>query len=228
MFDLNQAIKQWRQAMNAQPGIDLADLDELEDHLREEVSELQAKGLQEEEAFLVGSRRLGKPEDLSSEFAIADPASRRNFRLRWMVLGALALMFLWLATEVLTNFGTGTMHMMFGGHPMAGVLGAGLTSGLMRILLLLAGVVLIWKLLATDGSSRRLRTMGGGSIILVAFLLAFLALVSRTGSRVFMAHATTHDNFILYSTAQAWVNLLVMFLLPALLLLGLWRLVRNQ
>ena len=67
------------------------DLDELEDHLREEIGVLEAAGLSTEEAYLVACRRLGKPEDLSGEFAIADPERRRSFRLSWMIIGALAL-----------------------------------------------------------------------------------------------------------------------------------------
>ena len=109
MFDLNEAIVQWRGALKAQPNVQSSDLDELEDHLREEISNLSGSGLTEEEIFLVSSRRLGKPEDLNGEFAIADPTTRRNFRLRWMVTGALALIFLWLASDALTNFGAGAL-----------------------------------------------------------------------------------------------------------------------
>lgn len=76
MFDLNKAIAGWRQDLNAQRTMHAADLDELEDHLREEIGGLMAGGLSEEEAFQVARMRLGSPGELGGEFAMADPAGR--------------------------------------------------------------------------------------------------------------------------------------------------------
>ena len=56
MFDLTEALRRWRARMAAQPGIGAGDLDELEDHLRESMTELRDRGLSEEDpARVVGS-----------------------------------------------------------------------------------------------------------------------------------------------------------------------------
>lgn len=228
MFDLNEAIVQWRAALKAQPNFRGSDLDELEDHLREEILALKGSGLTEEEIFLVSSRRLGKPEDLNGEFAIADPATRRNFRLRWMVTGALALIFLWLATDVLTNFGAGAMSWIPGPNPS--LASPGRLGGLIGVIKLLSvgmGALLIWRWMATDHSSRRLRSLSGGAVVAVSILLAFLVLATRMGSKIFLVRDIPQEGLLNLSMASAWINLFLMFLLPAILLIGLWRLVRS-
>ena len=202
MFDLNTAIKHWRRAMGDQPNFRDSDLDELEDHLREGLDVLKAGGLSEEEAFLISSRRLGKPEDLSGEFAIADPERRRSFRLSWMITGALALAFLWLAANVLTNFGGLAMSRFPSGNIFTsdpnGLVWMG---GLIRFAVLVLGGILVWRILATDRTSRRLKRINGGTVIGISLLLALLALI--TGARS------------------------IMLLLPIILLVGLWRLVKS-
>ena len=45
------------------------DVDELEDHLRHQIAELNAAGLAADEAFLVAVKRMGDLDDLSREFA---------------------------------------------------------------------------------------------------------------------------------------------------------------
>lgn len=45
-----------------------SDIDELEDHLREEIASLMQNSLSEEEAFLIAVRRIGNPPSLSNEF----------------------------------------------------------------------------------------------------------------------------------------------------------------
>nr|MEE4266612.1 permease prefix domain 1-containing protein [Candidatus Krumholzibacteria bacterium] len=227
MFDLNRAIQQWRTALGAQGGLTANDQEELEDHLREAVAELQATGLNEEEAFLVASRRLGKPEDLGPEFAIADPEGRRRFRLRWMVIGALALVFLWLASGFLIGLTAGTMNWVVGGQSIFPLVSSGLMIGVSRLVLLLVGVVLIWKLLASDLSSRKLSAMGVGSMILALLILAFLVLVTRMGAGFVMARSFSQEGMMHWYVVNGWVSLILQILLPGVLLVGLWRLVRS-
>lgn len=227
MFNLNEAILSWRQTLADHPGFRAGDLDELEDHLRAEIAELQAHGLSEEEGFLVASRRLGKPADLGAEFAIADPDSRRRFRLRWMVTGALALVFLWLGSGFIIGLGAGALGWVAGGGAGLPVLGAGLMIALLRVMVLLAGGLLLWKMLATDGSSRRLGSLGAGSILGAALLLAFLVLAVRLVPGFLLVHSFGQPGLMHWSVAGAWVNLLLLLLLPAVLLIALWKLVRG-
>jgi len=66
---LEERIGEWRSYVRRRQAIDATDIDELEDHLRSQVADLQEAGLDEEEAFLIGVKRLGELDTLSREFA---------------------------------------------------------------------------------------------------------------------------------------------------------------
>ena len=62
-------IAEWRAYVGKAPAVDGPDLDELEAHLRDQIAELGAAGLAEDEAFLVAVKRMGDVDALSREFA---------------------------------------------------------------------------------------------------------------------------------------------------------------
>jgi hypothetical protein len=62
-------IGRWRGYVQRRQAISPADVDELEDHLREQVADLRATGLDDDEAFLVAIRRMGNLDAVSHEFA---------------------------------------------------------------------------------------------------------------------------------------------------------------
>jgi len=62
-------IVEWRAAVLASPAVDEADADELEAHLREQITDLEAAGLSNDEAFLIAVRRLGQVDRVTAEFA---------------------------------------------------------------------------------------------------------------------------------------------------------------
>ncbi|HRP07159.1 MAG TPA: permease prefix domain 1-containing protein [Gemmatimonadales bacterium] len=67
--DLEAQIDQWRNFLRRRQAIHSVDVNELEDHLREQVGNLVAAGLAEDEAFLVAVKRMGSLDTLSREFA---------------------------------------------------------------------------------------------------------------------------------------------------------------
>ena len=67
--ELEAQIDRWRGFVQRSQAISPADVDELEDHLREQISDRQATGLDDEEAFLVAIKRLGNLDAVSHEFA---------------------------------------------------------------------------------------------------------------------------------------------------------------
>lgn len=69
MFSLNREINKWREVLLKKRTCKNSDLDELESHLKDEMDQLQLHGLSEQEAFLVGTHRLGDTETLANEFA---------------------------------------------------------------------------------------------------------------------------------------------------------------
>jgi hypothetical protein len=62
-------ISEWRSYLLRRRTIHQVDVDELEDHLRSEMSELGAAGLSGDESFLVAIKRMGGVNELSREFA---------------------------------------------------------------------------------------------------------------------------------------------------------------
>lgn len=62
-------IREWRAYLVRRRTIHDVDVDELEDHLRSQMSELGAAGLSGDESFLVAIKRLGGINELSREFA---------------------------------------------------------------------------------------------------------------------------------------------------------------
>src|SRR5688572_2143665 len=62
-------IREWRTYILRRRTIHHVDVDELEDHLRSEMSELGAAGLSGDESFLVAIKRIGGVNELSREFA---------------------------------------------------------------------------------------------------------------------------------------------------------------
>ncbi len=66
---LEQRIEEWRSYLRRRQAIRAGDIDELEDHLRGQISALSEAGLAEDEAFLVAVKRMGDLDSLSREFA---------------------------------------------------------------------------------------------------------------------------------------------------------------
>lgn len=62
-------IAEWRAYVAKAPALNGRDLDELEAHLRDQITELSTSGLAGDEAFLVAVKRMGDLDSLSREFA---------------------------------------------------------------------------------------------------------------------------------------------------------------
>jgi hypothetical protein len=80
MFDLEQAISDWRRQVAA-GGIQAPEvLDELESHLRDDVEQQVRSGLGVQQAFEAATRRIGQATVLQAEFDKADQAKRVRAR----------------------------------------------------------------------------------------------------------------------------------------------------
>lgn len=66
---IESQITEWRSYLLRRRTIDHTDVDELEDHLRSQISELGTAGLSADESFLVAIKRIGGVNELSREFA---------------------------------------------------------------------------------------------------------------------------------------------------------------
>jgi hypothetical protein len=86
-FDLNAAIRTWRQNLSQSPQFRAENLDELEAHLRDAIATMQGQRLTDEEVFLVATRRLGGVHVLEPEFAKINAREVWLHRALWMLIG---------------------------------------------------------------------------------------------------------------------------------------------
>jgi hypothetical protein len=68
---LEEHIAQWRTYLRRRQAVHGSDVEELEGHLRDELTTLTEAGLAGDEAFLVAVKRMGNLDALSREFALA-------------------------------------------------------------------------------------------------------------------------------------------------------------
>ena len=68
-MSLDQQIGRWRGHVERHRSISARDVDEMEAHLRDQVQDLVALGLDDDEAFLVAVKRIGNLDAVSREFA---------------------------------------------------------------------------------------------------------------------------------------------------------------
>ncbi|GEM_PF-6344614 len=88
MFNLNDAIADWRKRMLAGGLRDPAALDELEAHLREDVDQQVRAGADVQSAFNAAAQRIGAPKALKCEFARAVSGAgelARNIKLLFLI-----------------------------------------------------------------------------------------------------------------------------------------------
>lgn len=91
MFELEEYIANWKDALIDDGAINADGKLELESHLRESISALHSNGLSQQEAFSVATSRLGHPFALKQEFVKNNPVGRWRYRLFWMLVGFLGL-----------------------------------------------------------------------------------------------------------------------------------------
>ncbi|MGE5295581.1 MAG: permease prefix domain 1-containing protein [Solirubrobacterales bacterium] len=89
MSDVEKQIKQWRAGLADSEAIGPPDLEEMESHLREEITHLQAADLSATEAFLIVRHRLGDPTALEEEFVKVSPYRHVASHLSWMAVGVM-------------------------------------------------------------------------------------------------------------------------------------------
>ena len=96
-------VANWRTQAAQEETLGAEQLAELESHLLDSVDHLRELGLNDEEAFLLASRRLGQPQALAQEYRAADPALRWRKCLTWMLAGVILQMTIGVLSQI---FGT--------------------------------------------------------------------------------------------------------------------------
>ena len=91
MFDLESTIQNWKQSFGMHNAVGPKEILELESHLRELVADLGKRGLNEREAFMVGTDRLGHPSELEQEYTKVTYGAQWRKRVFWMLSGYIAM-----------------------------------------------------------------------------------------------------------------------------------------
>lgn len=112
MFDLEKAIEEWRKQMLA-AGIAAAPIDELENHLREDISHLLARGNSEEEAFRITAARVGKPRIVVAEFDKTKTGWPRPMMIGSLIWTLITVLFL---AFLVTQYANGKLSLLLVAH----------------------------------------------------------------------------------------------------------------
>lgn len=89
MFDLEKQLENWKARFTNMDAMRSADVEELEQHVRDSMAALTALGLDPEEAFVVATYRVGAPGAVEREFAKVNHSHLWSQRIFWMAAGAL-------------------------------------------------------------------------------------------------------------------------------------------
>ncbi len=108
LFELNRAIEQWRGELAQSPAVRVENLDELESHVRDAISDLQGHGLSEREAFIVAAGRVGGGDAVAAEFGKVNGAAIWLDRMLWMLIGLQVWQFV---LRVLNLVGSDAMYL---------------------------------------------------------------------------------------------------------------------
>ncbi|HUU04568.1 MAG TPA: permease prefix domain 1-containing protein, partial [Patescibacteria group bacterium] len=68
MFDLKKAINDWKRSLRKLESLEDGTIMELESHLLDEFDKQRQNGLAEEEAFSAAIKKIGRPEDVGTEY----------------------------------------------------------------------------------------------------------------------------------------------------------------
>lgn len=219
MFELNQAIAEWRAGCAGQQTMTDTDLEELEGHLREEIDHLVLTGLSEEEGFLIATRRLGDTSTLSKEFAKVNTSEIWKRRTFWMLSGILISLLASSIAKVLSGGGSLLLSVMKLNPYVAGVIGSILyiIFFLLLLFLLFLGIRKVATRFYRKNKQASLLFNSAASIILLGILSIFSPmLMARLNSPEILGQ----QMMAAHITAGVWA-VLWPFVLVALLLI-LW------
>jgi hypothetical protein len=85
-FDLNLAIRGWREDLASSAAFRSENLNELESHLRDSIDRLRTRELTDEETFLIATRRVGNTQRLEQEFGKVNSAAVWFDRCLWILV----------------------------------------------------------------------------------------------------------------------------------------------
>ena len=198
MFDVENAIHAWKQKGQRAENVTQADMEELEEHLRESISHFVGKGLTEQEAFLVASIRLGEPAVLSDEYAKVNGSTVLLRRVHWMVFGYVGGIALASGISGLSScIGALSAYLGYDGTP------AGLAGAITGIATWATVVVLLYSRTQRDDATSRNELIPSGWLVSLVVLMV-------TGTGVGLVATNLHAQLVpadQYGVSIWWATL---------------------
>jgi hypothetical protein len=102
-LSIAESINNWKHQLLEKSNFTQDNINELESHLLDEIQALRKIGLNEEESFLVASKRIGTIEHLTSEFSKINRKVYLRNRILLVLKGMLAFIGFMAITELVTN-----------------------------------------------------------------------------------------------------------------------------
>jgi hypothetical protein len=175
MSQLEELLRHWKRDLRPMEGLRPLDVEELEQHVRDSIADLTAKGLNDEEGFLIATRRLGEHCSLGGEFAKVNGSHIWTRRAFWMLAGYLLMQICGMFVSGVVSLGQVSAVMMGGNGTVLACVSIGLTVAFW------IGVFLWFRRWAHAGHDGRTiaQFLGRSSTPVVVF--AFMAIVVVTG-----------------------------------------------
>jgi len=147
MFDLNNSVLNWKNSLKSRDSFTTENIDELESHLNEQISDLNLAGLNDEEAFWVAQKRIGTIQSLDSEFTKINNLNVLNKKIYWMLTGiAGVLLYVFTVTSAYYVFVSLCMVLNF--DPVSFIL---INSSFNQIVILSVSTLILW-IMTTENS----------------------------------------------------------------------------
>ncbi len=106
MFDLKKSVLNWKYVLKNSESFTTENIEELESHLNEQITDLKETGLSDEEAFWVAQKRIGSLKILVPEYEKVNNLVIFRKRIFWMVNGILCMIiFAFFSSSVSSLFG---------------------------------------------------------------------------------------------------------------------------
>jgi len=102
-FSIDKSINIWKSQLSKKSNFTGDNINELESHLLDEIQGLSEIGLNEEESFLVASKRIGTIEQLTSEYGKVNRKVYFRSRILPFLKGILVFIAFMTITELVTN-----------------------------------------------------------------------------------------------------------------------------
>src|SRR5688500_12537125 len=158
MHNLEKSIAEWRKTMMAAPAVNHETLDELENHLRENVEQLVRSGITEREAFLSAVKQLGGAPAIASEFRKLEQSTWLPVKV---VTGIGLVAAVAMTIFLFAHLGEPRIKLLLAGHVFAVTLGYGTT-----FLVGALGICFVAQRCLSDASPLRMRSLTGVTFLL--------------------------------------------------------------